>query len=128
MSADGEQGGVLLPCPFCGGEAPTVWVYREKHSMFPQWVAHCKLCNITQKANTKAYAILAWNTRATPATDTPEVVRKTLEQCVGIESGANGQGGMRVVVHFKGGGDEYPLFSLLNAALAKHPTSPEDAA
>lgn len=56
------------------------------------------------------------------------VVRKALDQCQGIESGPNGQGGMRVVVHFKGGGDEYPLFSLLNAALAKHATSPEDAA
>lgn len=45
-------------------------------------------------------------------------LREALEGCEGIESGPNGRGGMRVVVHFPNGGDETALFHVLNAALA----------
>lgn len=45
-------------------------------------------------------------------------LREALEGCEGIESGPNGRGGMRVVVHFPNGGDETALFHVLNSALA----------
>lgn len=118
MSADGEQDGVTQADRDAAGKlfGKTDWSYSQF---------------VTGKRD-KDEKVLAFMrhrlAHAAPATDTPEVVMKALDQCVGIESGPNGQGGMRVVVHFKGGGDEYPLFSLLNAALAKHATSPEDAA
>jgi hypothetical protein len=49
-----------------------------------------------------------------------EGLREALEDCTGIESGPNGQGGMRVIVHYPVG-REGTLFHLLSALLASPP-------
>lgn len=59
----------LLPCPFCGANEPSVWLYQQKRFANNKlWAAHCKICNIERTASTKAEAIAAWNTRAAAQT------------------------------------------------------------
>jgi len=63
MSADKAS---LEPCPFCGGEQPYVWIYRDKtviSALTPEWHVHCKSCNIQISATRKGEAISRWNTR-----------------------------------------------------------------
>lgn len=59
---------VLLPCPFCGGEA---WLndYEAKHSDLPPQsrAPQCRSCGVSPGyLPTAKKAIAAWNTRTTP--------------------------------------------------------------
>lgn len=54
---------VMLPCPFCGGDAATD--ENIYNSVKPNdWYAYCGTCMIGFTRKTKELAINAWNTRA----------------------------------------------------------------
>ena len=63
----------LLPCPFCG-EAPRLWEYNKGECEIECINGHCP-SEPHVGIHTKAEAIAAWNTRATPAAMTPEVAK-----------------------------------------------------
>jgi len=51
---------VMLPCPFCGGEAKTDEnIYHTAND----WDVYCDNCMIVFTRKTKEDAIEAWNTR-----------------------------------------------------------------
>jgi hypothetical protein len=55
---------VMLPCPFCGGQATTD--ENEYDSVRPNdWDAYCDNCMVGFSGSTKILAIEAWNKRAT---------------------------------------------------------------
>jgi len=92
-----EREGVLLPCPFCGGEASANGVTRYvKGGADAKWndgsevreafFVSCVKCggnrrNVVGGQQTKELAIAAWNTRQ-PQTDALELEIKRLREIV----------------------------------------------
>lgn len=118
-----------VPCKLCGGSAVISdaglgagYYIRCGNSLSMRDSKGCMLDE--RRLGGWAYNVMDWWNRlhaaATLETLTQENarLREALEGCEGIESGPNGRGGMRVVVHFPNGGDETALFHVLNAALA----------
>ena len=78
---------VLLPCPFCGGEASDtglrIWSkalldthWDDGSEITKAYFCNCRSCSVTNIVGnvgypTKAEAIAAWNTRALPAVTVP---------------------------------------------------------
>lgn len=55
------EAGVLLPCPFCNGNADIEYDTIEPY----QFVAYCQNCGVYEGTyDTEKQARLAWNTRA----------------------------------------------------------------
>lgn len=91
MSAD-KAG--LEPCPFCGGEQPYVWIYRDKtviSALTPEWHVHCKSCNIQISATRKGEAISRWNTRPSGSAELREALPAVLMGTVSHKNGALGK-------------------------------------
>ena len=54
-----EKDNVLLPCPFCGGEAEVLWCHNDVAAY-----VQCTECTTkTDTYNTRAFAADRWNTR-----------------------------------------------------------------
>jgi len=73
---------LLLPCPFCGGEADIEEISGNPFTNEPYtWAVGCKDCNIGWYKETKEDAIAAWNRRA----DVAPVVRGEWEVAIGYD-------------------------------------------
>ena len=78
---------LLLPCPFCGGEADIEEISGNPFTDEPYtWAVGCKDCNIGWYKETKEDAIAAWNRRVQPVSGNPITDNKPITNADRIRS------------------------------------------